>query len=1121
MASRRQYELEVLLGAKTAASFNSSINRGRQGMKSLSSTAKKAAALVTGAFAAVNITGFVKDAVEVYSGFEQELAGSAAIAGATGTEYKKMEKASREAGKATIKTAQESASALGYMALAGWDVNESTQGLMPVLKLSAATNLDLARTSDLVTDSMSALKLNVNELPEYLDLVTKANNSANTTSEQLMEAFIKSGGAARTLKMDVKDSAVALGILANNGTKAEEGGRTLNAILTRIASNKNALMEMKDLNINIFEDGKFVGLEEALKRINKGIAGLSVEEKAKALKNIAGTNYYSKMAYLLDGVKNGAKGAESAWDDLEGKLDDSDGTLDDMYTKMTDTMSGATETMKSAFDDAKISFADAFDGEMVEVLNGLGGAFNMVSESIADFAEENEVEIHQTFEEIKEGVLSVGEKIGDFAGFVAEHSDVIISGIAGIGKAIVVYKVASGIAGIATSLAALASSPVGLIAGAGAVIAGLGVYASRTHDKMVKAGLEEHFGNISLSLEEIDEIAQEIVGKKKLTRISAMLESIGKTDDSIENMKDSLAEVNKISWKLNAGFEISKDDKESYSESLKDYIQYAQNTLDQKAYTVHIATDFLLGENSKIGQENDVFYSGLDDKLGRLKKRLQKKIKQAVKNGVDIDTDEAIQKLLGKIGNITDSVTQAQNDAALQTLELKYSGKDLTPEDFEQLSKDIQKYEEQVTSGAEEAYSSSMTTLNARLNTGDISQKKYDKEAQKLKQGYFKTQSNAAAKGSEYMLNTIMEAYPELGAVAEGYQGKLREAFGAKSKEGTSLNDLTEVSDFAIRSAWDDPSLAAVQDQANEAYQYGLKDLREKMAELMARQENSGFKVSDSVKGTMDDIRLLSALTGDANDAYESLGEALAGDDKFAAMVQASEEVGGAMPEGLKNGMDNNSERVKEGAENLVRIYQETVKRGMEFVVTPNISFSSLPGRNPAVENLINASRPENQLSQVVQPRNAKKSGGSRKQNKILSNAEGGIYYSPILTTFAEEGPEAAIPLDGSRRAKALWKQAGEILGMMPAGKGTALSGTVAIPGRDKELYRNMSKIPAASSDGSSGVPNIQISYAPVIEVKGNADEHVLTKVVRMSQAEFAEMMKKYELGKRRTSFAH
>lgn len=272
MASRKQYTLEFLLGARTDPSYNSSLKNAEKALTGMSSTAKKAAGLITAAFATVNITGAISSAVEEYADFEQELTNTAATAGATDTQYEQMEKAARDAGMATTKTASESAAALGYMALAGWDVNESTSALMPVLKLSEATNLDLARTSDLVTDSMGALKLEVSELPEYLDLVTKAQNSSNQTAEQLMEGYIRAGGAARSLGIDAKDAGIALGILANNGTKAGEGGRTLNAMLTRIAANKEAVKQMKALKISIFDaKGNFVGFEEALKRMNKEI----------------------------------------------------------------------------------------------------------------------------------------------------------------------------------------------------------------------------------------------------------------------------------------------------------------------------------------------------------------------------------------------------------------------------------------------------------------------------------------------------------------------------------------------------------------------------------------------------------------------------------------------------------------------------------------------------------------------------------------------------------------------------------------------------------------------------------------------------------------------------------
>lgn len=103
-----------------------------------------------------------------------------------------------------------------------------------------------------------------------------------------------------------------------------------------------------------------------MKHINAGVSKLSTEDQAKALKEIAGTNYYSKMAYLLDGVKEGANGAKSAWDDLDKKLKNSDGSLEDMYNKQTNTLSATREIMNSALDDLKISFADSFDGELAD-----------------------------------------------------------------------------------------------------------------------------------------------------------------------------------------------------------------------------------------------------------------------------------------------------------------------------------------------------------------------------------------------------------------------------------------------------------------------------------------------------------------------------------------------------------------------------------------------------------------------------------------------------------------------------------------------------------------------------------------------------------------------------------
>lgn len=1131
MASRTQYKLEVLLGAKKAANFESSINSVKQSVDSISATAKKAAGLITAAFAAVNIKDAVVDAVNVYSDFEQRLASSAAIAGASETEYKKMEKASRDAGKATIKTAEESAAALGYMALAGWSVEEQTQGLMPVLKLSAATNLDLAQTSDLVTDSMSAMNLQVKDMTWYLDMVTQANNASNTTAEQLMQAFIKTGGAARTLNIDTKETATALGILANNGTKAEEGGRAMNAMLTRMASNKNALEMMDALNISVFDaEGNFVGLEEALKRINKGVSGLTVEGRSKALKDIAGTNYYSKMKYLLDGVKEGADGAESAWDALEKRLGNSEGTLEMMYETMTDTLSGAKEEMESAIDDTKISFADAFDGELVDVYQSIGDVFNKISEGIADFADENEVELRLFYDDAKDFLVRTGESFSELAGSVVGDSAKIEGALAGLVSGFAAHKFTSGVNNSLTALfgtlglkekALLTAVDVGvtaLFAGTAAITQ----YTVATKKKLVEAGLEEHFGNISLSLEDLDDIAQDIVGKKSLTQIAGMLDAIGRSDEALENMRDSFSTVSNISWKLRAGFQIDKDDREAYASAAEDAVKYAQEVVEQEGYSVSVATKLLLGDNSQIGMENDAFYRGLDIRLDRLQKKLQKKLQKAVENGVDINTDKSIQKLLSKVNQITSAITDAENEAELQSIDLKYSGKDLTASNMKMLSKDIEEYVGKVSEGAEEAYKTDMATLNARYNMGDLSKKEYMAESKTIKEGYFKTKSSAMTKGADYIFESVLGAYgisdEEFAGYSSNFQKVLKKRLKKQLKEGFRTEDTEEVINDALDEAQKSIKIPeSARKQMSEMFTYGLDGIFEDMQAFMKEQKKAGFEPDAEMQKKIADIGTL------ADDSV-TLEKVLNEDDTLSVAYNAGEKAGYELSDGLSDGITETSGSVRQAVDRLVDFAESYIDGRMSFTINMD---TVMLAKNTASSSAVipEVSTSQRRKKQVL----TKKKSSSEKLSELIEkssptiksggllykNAKGGIYKKPILSTFAEEGPEAAIPLDGSGRAKAIWQNAGRLLGMRPT-EDTTLYNTLSEKSRDKELAQGLSARQSSDTHSASGAV---INYAPVINVQGNADEKVITRVVKMSQREFGEMLQKYQLSKKRVAF--
>jgi len=280
LAGSSEQELAIRIAGKVENSLKQSLGMTEDGISHLAGMAKKAAVMITGAFAAIKVGQFIGDAVSEYSEFEQSMANTSGIAGATASEYEKLSKAAREAGKATTFTASEAADALGYMALAGWDVETSTKALTPVLKLAEATQADLATTSDQVTDSMSAMGVGIDELQEYLDVVVMTNNKANTTSADLMDAMIGCGGAARASGMDFKETATALGILANNGVKGAEAGTALNSMLVRISTKDAAKAAFEDLGVAVYDNaGKMRDMRQILIDLNGAMSGLTEEEK--------------------------------------------------------------------------------------------------------------------------------------------------------------------------------------------------------------------------------------------------------------------------------------------------------------------------------------------------------------------------------------------------------------------------------------------------------------------------------------------------------------------------------------------------------------------------------------------------------------------------------------------------------------------------------------------------------------------------------------------------------------------------------------------------------------------------------------------------------------------------
>ena len=412
MASSKNYKLAIQIAGKVNNSFNQSIGAAQGKMTTLGNVAAKAAQIAAAAWGAVKIGQFIGDAVNSYKDFEKAMDASAVTARASNEEYAQMEAAARAAGAATTKTATEAAEALGYMALAGWDVKKSTEGLMPILRLSEATNLDLARASDLVTDSMSALGIGeadgikgVQDMTDYLNLAVQAQRASNTSAEALMEALIGCGGAAKSIGVDMGDLSTALGVLANNGTKGAEAGTALNSMLMRMTSKDVALKAMwKDLGVSVYDDvGEFRGLEAVLGDIQKKMSTMTTQDKMATLAKVAGTNYSTEMSYLLasmastgaeaeeylraaglegDALTEALANTSSAWETLEKDIMNHSGVLDEVAKANTDNLQGAIELFKSAVSEAQLAIVKEFAPYAKDAIKGVADAIPGITAAI-------------------------------------------------------------------------------------------------------------------------------------------------------------------------------------------------------------------------------------------------------------------------------------------------------------------------------------------------------------------------------------------------------------------------------------------------------------------------------------------------------------------------------------------------------------------------------------------------------------------------------------------------------------------------------------------------------------------------------------------------------------------
>ena len=299
------------------------------------------------------IGGVGTAAVKTAADFDAGMSQVAAISGATGDDLEALRDKAREMGSKTKFSASEAASAMEYMAMAGWKTGDMLGGIEGIMNLAAASGEDLATTSDIVTDALTAFGLSAEDSGHFADILAAASSNANTNVSMMGETFKYCAPIAGALGFSAEDTAEAIGLMANAGIKSTQAGTALRTIMNNLTGEvKISGKAIGDVTIATTNaDGSMRDLSDILADCRTAFSGLSESEKAQAAETLVGKNAMSGFLALMNA-------APEDIDKLSNAIDNCDGTAESMAATMQDNLAGQLTILKSQLEELAISFGE-------------------------------------------------------------------------------------------------------------------------------------------------------------------------------------------------------------------------------------------------------------------------------------------------------------------------------------------------------------------------------------------------------------------------------------------------------------------------------------------------------------------------------------------------------------------------------------------------------------------------------------------------------------------------------------------------------------------------------------------------------------------------------------------
>lgn len=389
--------VQIIPSAKGIGSSISDILNGEAGEAGKSAGSVLAKGLGTGikavgagvVAATAGMVAFGKSAVSAGQEFDSAMSQVAATMGFSAEElnregseaqqtFETLRNFAQDMGSSTAFSASEAASALNYMALAGYNAETSMQMLPTVLDLAAAGGIDLALASDMVTDAQTALGLSLSETSEMVDQMAMASSKSNTSVSQLGEAILTIGANARGINGGTSELTQVLGVLADNGIKGAEAGTHLrNIMLAMNPTTDAAAAAWEKLGVSAYDaNGDMRSLPDVFQEISESMdrMGMTAEERSGMLSTMFNKTDLASVNSLIGTTAE-------RWEELGGYIEDASGSAAKMAATQLDNLAGDTTLFKSALEGLQIAISDSLTPTLREFVQFGSSGLSEITEA--------------------------------------------------------------------------------------------------------------------------------------------------------------------------------------------------------------------------------------------------------------------------------------------------------------------------------------------------------------------------------------------------------------------------------------------------------------------------------------------------------------------------------------------------------------------------------------------------------------------------------------------------------------------------------------------------------------------------------------------------------------------